>query len=163
SWIVRVEHLAFRPFLPTVARGATILEDRPSSVTRCRVSGLRQERSAHCLHPQRLGVKGITRPLRDAVVVDGGIGWRRGTTCCSAAEDIAGKATSPLHPAGVVVEVRVAATGGAPQHYSLIIRVILGEERVKGERLAGPIGKDPGHPISQAVRVTGAAAAPAIA
>ena len=75
---------------------------------------------------------------------------------------VASKPDTPLHPAGVVVEVRVAATRGAPQHQSLIIRVILGEESVKGERLAWPIGEDPGYPISQAIRVTGATTAPAI-
>src|SRR5438445_425965 len=112
--------------------------------------------------PQRLGVEGITRPLRDTVIVDGGVGRRRGATSCRAAEGITGKAASSLHPARVVVEVRVAATGGAPQHYFLIIRVILGEESVKGERLARSWGKEPGHPISQAVWVTGATATPAI-
>ena len=118
--------------------------------TCCRVSGLRQDRCTHRLHPQRLGIEGIARPLRDAVVVDGGIRW------------VASKPDTSLHRAGVVVEVRVAATRGAPQHQSLISRVILGEETVKRERLAWPIGEDPGYPISEAIRVTGATTAPAI-
>lgn len=145
---VRVGHLTLRPFLPTVARRTTVLEYRPSPGECRSVSGLGHNRCAHRLHPQRLGVEGIARPLRDAVVVDVGIGRRRSATRGSATEGIAGKAASSLHRARVVVEVNVAATRGALQHQSLIIRVILGEESIKGKRLAWTISEDPGHTIS---------------
>jgi len=149
SWIVRVEHLALRPFLSTVARGATVLEYRPSSVTRCRVSGLRQERGAHRLHPQRLGVEGITRPLRDAVVVDGGFGGLPANPIppCTARELLLKSVLLP----------RWRSTALFSDHPGYPWR-----RTRQGERLAWPIGKDPGHPIGQAVRMTGAAAAPAI-
>jgi hypothetical protein len=82
-------------------------------------------------YPQGLRVEGVTSPLGDAVVVDGGIhrreqvviGTRDGRILTVAGESNAGKAAAPLDTTGVGVEVGVAATDGALVEQPLILHV----------------------------------------
>src|SRR5262249_49501637 len=71
--VVGVDALRFRPFLPAVARGATVLEDRPSATERGSIGGRWHEWCPHRLHPQRHGVERIARPLGNAVRVNFGV------------------------------------------------------------------------------------------
>ena len=77
--------------------------------------------------PQSLRVEGVTAPLRDAVVVDGGVrqaSWPHWRNIGPGIDRyIAGKAAASLGGAGVGVEVGVAAAHRAPVEQTLIFRV----------------------------------------
>src|SRR5262249_35127106 len=108
--------------------------------------------------------EGVTAPLHDALVVNGGVG-----DCCvpfdktiPRVEIIAGEAASSLSGAGVVVEVGIAAADGAPVKQALIIRVLFRKHPVQRFGLARPGAEDPGYPIGQPVRMARPAAAPGV-
>ena len=114
--------------------------------------------------PEGLQVEGLAAPLGDAVVVDGGVRQRPIPLeeTLPGVESIAGEAAAELGVTGVVVEVGIAATDGAPVEEALIQGGALGEHPVQRERLARPSPEAPGDTIGQPVRVAGPAAAPGV-
>src|SRR5262249_35655175 len=136
------------------------------------IAGLRLIQRPHrSKDPQGLRVEGLAGPLRDAVVVDGGIhrrfyiiiGTGTGVWRILTGRNSAGKAAATLGDTGVGVEVRVAAADGTPVEQALVFHVgALVEHAVQRFRLARPRTENPGDAIGQPVRMTGPAAAPGV-
>ena len=120
--VVAVEDLALRPLGAPVAGGAIGRKDRPPGLHGAG-PGLRLMQRPHGgKDPQGLHVEGLAAPLGDAVVVDGGVRQRPIPLeeTLPGVESIAGEAAAALGVTGVVVEVGVAATDGAPVEEALI-------------------------------------------
>ena len=159
-----MEDLALRPLGSPVAGGTIGGKDLPAIRQHRRITLRLVQRPHGGEDPQGLRVEGVTAPLHDAVVVNGGVRQGRGPLgeTLPGVEIIAGEAAAPLGGAGVVVEVGVAAAYGAPVEQVLILRVLFGEHPVQRFRLARPGAESPGYTVGQPVRMARPAATPGV-
>src|SRR5262249_4125060 len=161
--IVAVEDLALRPLGSAVTGGAIRREHRSPGRD---IDGLRLIQRTHGRKdPQRLRVERVASALRDAVVIDRGVGRRRGPLgeTLARVELVAGEAAASLDATGVVVEVGVAAADGAPVEQALVFHIgELVEHAVQRFGLAWAGPEDPGDSVSQPVGMARSAAAPGV-
>ena len=134
SGVVAGEDLALGPLGPPVAGGAIGLKDLPSGP---HIAGLRLLQRPHGgKDPQGLRVEGLAGPLSDAVVVNGGVGERRGALVETGpgVERIAGEAATPLGRPGYVLDHCVTSV-----HASSVVLPLLAPSKQQEIRRTRPL------------------------